>query len=158
MNHLIQNLSMQPIGCIEISAVSFFCSYLSNYMLLTSLLKMHRSKSAVKKIRSKYTLLQKLRLRHFKENCLHAVSFCSKMVIYQKISFGFRVLYWIISLLFAFGIVSSALIAWLTVGFFFVFDLPVFLISLFLSRPIIGRFKEFTFEKYHNTQNHDSLF
>ena len=80
------------------------------------------------------------------------------MIIYQKISWGCLVLYLIISLLFAFGLFSAKFIAWLTVGIFVAFDIPAFAINRLLARPILfGRFKEFSFEKYHNTENHDSL-
>lgn len=158
MLQIADNLSKQPAACIILSVIIFLFSFLLNYFLLDSLLKMHRSKSAVKKLKQKYTFLQRMQLIHFKENCRHATKFCSKMIVYQKISWTFLALYLILSLFFAFGLLSSKLIAWLTVGLFLLFDLPAFAINLLLARPIVfGRFKEFSFEKYHNTKNHDSL-
>ena len=158
MLQIIDKLSKQPTVCIILSLIIFLLSFFSNYMLLDSLLKMHRSKSAVKKLKKEYTFLQRMQLIHFKENCRHAIKFCNRMIIYQKISWGCFVLYLIISLLFAFGLFSAKFIAWLSVGIFVAFDIPAFAINRLLARPILfGRYKEFSFEKYHNTENHDSL-
>lgn len=159
MLQVIDSLSKQPTVCIILSVIIFLLSFLTNYLLLDSLLKMHRSKSAVKKLKKEYTFLQRMQLIHFKENCRHAIRFCNKMIVYLKISWIFLALYLIVSLLFVFGLFSSKFIAWLTVGIFLLFDVPAFAINRLLARPIIfGRFKEFSFEKYHNTENHDSLF
>lgn len=158
MLQIIDNLSKQPTVCIILSVIIFLFSFLTNYLLLDSLLKMHRSKSAVKRLKKEYTFLQRMQLIHFQENCRHAIKFNSKMIVYQKISWIFLALYLIISLLFAFGLFSSKFIAWLTIGLFLLFDVPTFTINRLLARPILfGRFKEFSFEKYHNTENHDSL-
>ena len=158
MLQIIDILSKKPTVCIILSVIIFLLSFLSNYLLLDSLLKMHRSKSAVKKLKKEYTFLQRMQLIHFKENCRHAIKFNSKMIVYQIISWIFLALYLIISLLFAFGLFSSKVIAWLTIGLFLLFDVPTFTINRLLARPILfGRFKEFSFEKYHNTENHDSL-
>ena len=158
MLQIIENLSKQPTACIVLSVIIFLFSYSTNYMLLDSLLKMHRSKSAVKKVKKEYTLLQRMQLVHFKENCRHAVKFCNRMIVYQKIYWVCLALYLSISLLFAFGLFSAKFIAWLTVGIFVAFDVPAFTINRLLASPILfGRFKEFSFEKYHNTENHDSL-
>ena len=158
MLQIIGNLSKQPTVCIILSVIIFLFSFLTNYLLLDSLLKMHRSKSAVKKLKKEYTFLQRMQLIHFKENCRHAIRFCGKMIVYLKISWLFLALYLIVSLLFAFGLFSSKFIAWLTLGIFLLFDVPAFVINRLLARPIIfGRFKAFSFEKYHNTENHDSL-
>ena len=158
MPQIIENLSKQPVACIILSVLIFIFCFLTNYLLLDSLLKMHRSKSAVKKLKKEYTFLQRIRLLHFKENCRHAIKFCNGMIIYQKVGWFCLALYLIISLLFAFGLFSARFVAWLTVGICLLFDVPAFAINRFLVRPILfGRFKEFSFEKYHNTENHDSL-
>ena len=158
MPQIIENLSKQPVACIILSVLIFIFCFFTNYLLLDSLLKMHRSKSAVKKLKKEYTFLQRMRLLHFKENCRHAIKFCNGMIIYQKIGWVCLAIYLFIALLFAFGLFSATFITWLTVGIFVGFDVPAFVINRLLARPIIfGRFKEFSFEKYHNTENHDSL-
>ena len=158
MLQIIQNLSRQPTACIVLSVLIFLFCFFTNYLLLDSLLKMHRSKSAVKKLKKEYTFLQRMRLLHFKENCRHAIKFCNGMIIYQKIGWVCLAIYLFVALLFAFGLFSATFISWLTVGIFVAFDVPAFVINRLLARPIIfGRFKEFSFEKYHNTDNHESL-
>ena len=158
MPQIIENLSKQPVACIILSVIIFLFCFFTNYLLLDSLLKMHRSKSAVKKLKKEYTFLQRMRLLHFKENCLHAIKFCNGMIIYQKIGWVCLAIYLFMALLFAFGLFSATFITWLTVGIFVAFDVPAFVINRLLARPIIlGRFKEFSFEKYHNTENHNSL-
>lgn len=158
MLQIVENLSKQPIACIILSVIIFLFFFFTNYLLLDSLLKMHRSKSAVKKLKKEYTFLQRMRFLHFKENCRHAIKFCNGMIIYQKIGCVCIVIYLFMALLFAFGLFSATFITWLTVGLFVAFDVPAFVINRLLARPIIfGRFKEFSFEKYHNTENHNSL-
>ena len=158
MPQIIENLSKQPVACIILSVLIFIFCFIMNYLLLDSLLKMHRSKSAVKKLKKEYTFLQRMRLLHFKENCRHAIKFCNGLIIYQKIGWVCLAIYLFMAILFAFGLFSATFITWLTVGIFVAFDVPAFVINRFLARPIIfGRFKEFSFEKYHNTENHNSL-
>ena len=158
MPQIIDNLSKHPAMCVILSVLIFLFSFLMNYLLLDSLLKMHRSKSAVKKLRKEYTFLQRLCLLHFKENCRHAIKFCNGMILYQKIGWVFLAIYLVTALLFSFGLFSAASIARLTIGLFFAFDVPAFAINRILTRPILfGRFKEYSFEKYHNTENRDSL-
>ena len=60
MLQIIDNLSKQPTVCIILSVIIFLFSFLTNYLLLDSLLKMHRSKSAVKKLKKEYTFLQRI--------------------------------------------------------------------------------------------------
>ena len=159
MLQIVENLSKQPTVCIILSVIIFLICFFTNYLLLDSLLKMHRSKSAVKKLKKEYTFMQKMRLIHVKDNCRHAIKFCNGMIVFQKIGWICIVLYLIISLLFTFGLFSATFIAWFTVGIFLLFDVPSFSINRLLGRPIIvGRFKEFSFEKYHNTEDHKSLF
>ncbi|MBO5837173.1 MAG: hypothetical protein J6Q92_04695 [Oscillospiraceae bacterium] len=130
-----------------------------NYLLLDSLLKMHRSKSALKKLKKEYTFLQRLRFLHFEGNCRHAVKFCNGMIMYQKIGWLCLAVYLFVSLLFVLGFFPATIISWLSVAIFLCIDLPSFAVSWVLSRPLLfGRFKEHSFEKYHNTDNHESLF
>ena len=159
MQILIENLSAQPLVCVIISVAAFSCATLLNYLLLDSLLKMHRSKSALKKLKKEYTFLQRLRFLHFVGNCRHAVKFCNGMIIYQKIGWLCLAVYLFASLFFVFGIFPATVISWLSVAIFLCIDLPSFAISWSLSRPLLfGRFREHSFEKYHDTDNHESLF
>lgn len=155
----IENLSAHPLMCVIMSMAVFFFATLTNHLLLDSLLKMHRSKSALRKLKKKYTFLQRLRFLHMKGNCRHAVKFCNGMIIYQKIGWLCLAVYLFASLLFVFDFFPAAIISWLSIAILLFIDLPSFAIHLFLARPFLfGKFKEYSFEKYHNTNNHESLF
>lgn len=159
MQKLIENLSAQPLACVIISVFIFLLASLMNYLLLDSLLKMHRSKSALKKLKKEYAFLQRLRFLHFKGNCRHAVKFCNGLILFQKTSWACLALYLIISMLYAFGFFSVTIVSWLSIAILLFIDMPSFAINWVLSRPLLfGRFKEHSFEKYHNTDNHESLF
>ena len=159
MQKLIENLSAHPFMCVIISVAAFSLATLVNYLLLDSLLKMHRSKSALKKLKKEYTFWQRLGFQHVKGNCRHAVKFCNNMILYQRIAWICFAIYLFAVLLSAFGFFSATIISWLSVATFCFFDLPSLTINWALSRPLLfGRFKEHSFEKYHNTDNHESLF
>lgn len=150
--HIINNLAEHPVVYLILSVSLFLFSSLTCYLLLNGLLKMHRSKTAVKKLKKEYTFLQKLWLCPFKIHCLHAVKFCKFLVILQRIGWIYLALYLLISSF------SSTVLVWGAVILFVLFDLPVFLLHFALVRPIIfGRLKHYSFEKYHNTENHISL-
>ncbi len=157
MPAIIENLSQEPAVCVILTMVVFLFSYCTNCLLLGTLLKMHRSRSAVKKLKKQYTLRQRLLLCHFRDHCLHAVGFCRGLIVFLKIGWGCLSVYLFCALVFAFGGCSAHFLAWLTAGIFMVFDLPAVVIHSALARPLIGRFREYSFEKYHNTENHHSL-
>ena len=155
---IIDNLAKQPALCIFLCMMLFFAVYVGNYMLLTALLKMHRSKSAVKKLNQQYKISQKLWFTHFYENCLHAVGFCKFFVWYSRVHVLYFGICLLSALLCAVQFLSREVIAWMCAAMLFLFVLPTCFIISSVSRPIIGRFKYHTFEKYHNTDNHTSLF
>lgn len=159
MQQVIESLSEQPIVCIILSDFIFLFASLLNYLLVDALLKMHRSKSAVKKIKKEYTFRQRMCLLHLKDNCRHAVKFCNCLIVFQKIGWGFFAIYFLMSLLFVVGLLSVQFLSWFTVTIFIAFAVPSFTVNWILSRPLFsGRFKEYSFEKYHNTDNYESLF
>lgn len=155
--HIINNLSEAPAACIILSTILYLFSHLLVYLLLNALLKMHRSKSAVKKIKKEYTFIQRMQLLPYKTNCLHAVTFCKGLILFQQISNLFFALYLLLALLVFFSLLSNTLFAWFSVGMIVLCDIPVFVVNGILARPLIGRFKEYSFEKYHNTDDHESL-
>lgn len=52
-------MSAQPATCVIASVLLFFFAALANYTLMDGLLEMHRSKSALKKLKKQYTFFQK---------------------------------------------------------------------------------------------------
>lgn len=159
LQKIIENMSAQPATCVIASVLLFFFAALANYTLMDGLLEMHRSKSALKKLKKQYTFFQKIWLLHFKGNCRHAVKFCNGIIIYQKIGWLCFAVYLLAGLLYAFDFFPAAVISWLSIAILFCFDLPSIVIGWALSRPLLfSRSKKFSFEKYHNTDNHESLF
>lgn len=120
MQKIIENMSAQPATCVIASVLLFFFAALANYILMDGLLEMHRSKSALKKLKKQYTFFQKIRLLHFKGNCRHAVKFCNGMIIYQKIGWLCFAVYLLAGLLYAFDFFPAAVISWLSIAIFFV--------------------------------------
>lgn len=158
MQHIVENMSRYPGLIVFLTSVIFLFSFFTNYLLLDSLLKMHRSKSAVKKLKKEYTFLERLRLMHLKGNFRHAAGFCNGLVIYQKIGCVCFSAYLLAALLIGLERMDAIWIARLTVGFFVLFELPAFVLNRILARPVVfGRFRAFSFEKYHNTENDKSL-
>lgn len=154
---IISNLVEHPGVCFGLTVFFYLFGFSMLYGLLDALLKMHRSKSAVKKIKEDYKLIHKIWLIPFEANCIHAEKFCKGLVWFWRIRCFAFALYLALGLAATVGLSVNAIIAWFSVGMFVLFDIPQFLIQLLLSRPFIGRFREFSFEKYHNTKDHESL-
>ena len=155
--YIIKNLSEHPALCVVVSLLLFFFSSMTCYLLLGGFLKMHISKTAVKKLKNEFTLLQKLRLIPFETHCLHAVRFCKGLILFQKTGWILFAIFLLITLMNCVGVLSDMVLACGTVSLFALFDVPMLVLHQVFARPIIGRFKAYSFEKYHNTENHTSL-
>lgn len=155
--HIISNLAELPGVCFGLSVFLFLFGFAMIYGLLDSLLKMHRSKSAVKKIKKEYKLKQKMWLIPFETHCMHAAKFCKGLICFWRVRCFTFILYLMLGLAAVFGLSENVIIAWFSAGMFVLFDVPQLIIQLSLSRPFFGRFREFSFEKYHNTKDHESL-
>ena len=59
MQKIMENMSAQPATCVIASVLLFFFAALANYTLMDGLLEMHRSKSALKKLKKQYTFFKK---------------------------------------------------------------------------------------------------
>lgn len=127
--------------------------------LACDLLKMHKSKTAVKKLCGAYFLIQRLFLRPAWEHCEHAVKFCRAVILLyglqaaataSVVALGIAALLWG-KLCCLFGYTAAAKVLFL--------DAPVLLLSVVLfKRPTNKERGKWRFEKYHNTSNHESLF
>lgn len=127
--------------------------------LVCGLLEMHRSRSKLKKIRKDYSFAQKIVMKHAWNECLHAKNFCRFLIIFHH----FRIILLCISLLLA--ILANAIpslmrtTASVSACVYFCIDMPALLFHVALDRHPFQRYKHaYRFEKYHNTQNHHSLF
>ena len=81
MRELVKTLTEAPGLVILLSAVFGLVVFICNRYLLGTLLKMHRSKTAVKKIEKQYTFTQKFLLHHVRDHCVHAKKFCRRMIL-----------------------------------------------------------------------------
>lgn len=153
----IQYLAESPGLCIFLSAIFFLLGYIMVHCLLGSLLKMHRSKSALKKIISEYSMFQKAWFVPHERDCIHAVKFCKVLVWTWRIRCVVFVLYLFLSVVSMMSAPINVFTSWFCVGMIAVFDCPLFVIHFLLVRPFVGRFREYSFEKYHNTKDHESL-
>lgn len=149
--HIIRNLAENPGVCISLGVCFFLFGSLLSYLLMDGLLRMHRSKTAVKKLKKEYTFRQRLWLIPHQQHCLHAVFFCKKLIALQRMGWILFGVYLAVCLLF------DSAVVWSSVILFVIFDLPIFMLNGLLSRPFIGRFKEYSFAKYHNTDDMSSL-
>ena len=154
---IIRNLAAEPLACVILTVLFFLFATLLNILILHSLLQMHRSKTAMKKLMKEYTFFQKLRLLPYEAHCLHAPLFCKFLIRLQWLGGGCFALYLLIWLFNMVGLLSDPFLGWSTLVFFLLYDLPAFIINGVLSRPVIGRFREYSFRKYHNTADHRSL-
>ena len=149
--NLIRNLSQTPGVCMALSICFFLFGSLLCYLMMDGLLRMHRSKTAVKKLKKEYSFLQRLWLQPHQIHCLHAVPFCKKLIALQRLGWICFGVYLAVCLLF------ESAVVWSSVILFVAFDLPVFILNGLLSRPFVGRFREYSFAKYHNTDDTSSL-
>ena len=126
--------------------------------LVSGLFEMHRSRSAQKKLYKEYSFLQKVVLKHAWQACLHAKRFCRFLIIYHHV---IAIAFFLELLLALFSVFFPGLahfIAYFTLISSVCFFTPVCILNTCLDRYPFIKFKhEFTFRKYHNTQDHNSL-
>lgn len=166
MNHITEEIkrivgvfSDAPMACVFLTSVFAFASVCCCRGIAGGLLEMHRSRSNLKKVRKPYSAWQKMIMKPAWDHCLHAKSFCRFLIIFHHV----RVILLLISL--ALTIVGSAIPALMTITgalsacVFFVMDVPALVLHVLMDRYPLQRLKhEYRFRKYHNTQNHHSLF
>ncbi len=155
---IASNLSESAAACSFLMSVCLLTSMLCIRHIVSGLFAMHRSKSALKKIYKNYSFGQKLLLKHAWQDCLHAKEFCRGLIVFHHCALG---LYLIGLLLAIFSNIRPALmpiVAWYTLIYLIAIVLPAYLLAFSLDRnPFNRRKNEFTFRKYHNTDDHHSL-
>lgn len=154
---LIRRLAQEPGWCIALTVFFWLVNYGDVDSLLSGLLKMHRSKTAVKKLKNEYKFSHRLTLRHYEEKCLHAVTFCKILVWYVRGNAGLLLVYMLLSVGYLLKIFSATALSAVSICLSVVYLLPIMILGVMLNRPLIGRFNKYSFEKYHNTDDHSSL-
>ena len=156
---IINAFSDSPEGCFFLSSILGIMSMLCLRSLAIALLEMHRSRSKMKRIYISYNFYQKLIMKPAWQECLHAKTFCRFLIVCHH----FRLIFFLLSI--SFSLIANAYPALMPIAgyfsgsVFFVVDVPVLILHLVMDRHPFQRLKnEYRFKKYHNTENHDSLF
>lgn len=151
---VLDNMIAQPGSAVTLALICWLVSLFMLRSILSELLQMHKSKTAVKKIRKQYTFRQKLALRHVAEHTEHAVQFTHFMIWVHHLSF------WTMLICLLSGLIlSDRWFVYLLAGRFLIFDALVMgLFCLLDAHPFHRRKYEMRFTKYHNTSDRTSLF
>lgn len=152
--NVVEELAAQPGAVLFMSLIFWVINVLMLRLLMSDLLRMHKSKTAVKKIDKQYTFWQKLRLQHVSEHCEHALKFCRFMIRVHNIYIRATGLCLIFGLF-----LPNRWFAYVTAGKWVLFDLPIGMLLLILDEhPFMKRKHQWRFAKYHNTSDKTSLF
>ena len=155
---IVGELSESAAACTFLMVFFSILSMIWIRGVVSGLFEMHRSRSAIKKINKTYSFRQKVLLQHAWRDCLHAKKFCRCLIIAHHCIFVLLILE--LSLAIASNIwpMLMPVIAWYTLVSVVGISIPVCLPNFILDRYPFAKWKhEFRFRKYHNTNNHDSL-
>lgn len=150
-------LSELPGLCVFIFVLLSFAFYCSVTSITDSLFDVHRSKTAVRKIMKEYSFWQKILRKPHKEHCLHAKSFCIKIINYLYVN----AVFFAVGLLII--IIECIVSKKLTISFFvlsaqfWTFDIPIFTINFILKENPFQKMSKYRFEKYHQTKEYEKL-
>lgn len=159
MIDMINSLSKSPGSIIFISSVFGLLVFITNRFLLASLLRMHRSKTAVKKIEKKYTFKQRFLLHHVRDYCKHATRFTKWMIVIHHVNLAVTLLVSALALLSCCVASLGIIAAWVLIAQLAIVVFPVFISEFFLTKhPFNKRKREYRFTDYHNTDDHESVF
>lgn len=156
---IIDAFSGSVPACLFLSSITALVSIFIIRVLVGALFAMHRGRSKIKKIQSRYGFWKRLLMKPAWDECLHAKNFCRVLIVCHHIR-----MFLLISTLFLVAISNwvpnllqiSGRYAGLS---FLIMDFPILVMHLVLDRYPFQRLKhEYRFWKYHNTKNYDSLF
>lgn len=154
----LDEMIAQPGGAVFLALMIWSVSLFILRYILAELLRMHKSKTSVKKIKIQYSFWQKLALRHVAEHAEHAVKFTNILIWVHHLSF------WTMAVcLLSWVVLSNRWFIYLLAGRFLLLDLPVWILEFLLDPHPFNRGKRrcgppFRFNKYHNTSDKTSLF
>lgn len=159
MRQLVKTLTEAPGLVILLSAVFGLVVFICNRYLLGTLLKMHRSKTAVKKIEKQYTFTQKFLLHHVRDHCVHAKKFCRRMILLHHMNLIITLLVCATGLLGCFLSSAAVVGAYAVIVQFCVIVIPVTVMEFVLTNhPFDKRKRRYYFTEQHNSDDHESLF
>ena len=156
---IIDNLSHSAFESTLLASITGLFALLALRALTASLLKMHRSKSSLKKLNKQYSFGKKIMMKPARDYCIHAPRFCACLIYCHHT----RCVLFIVNLLLGFIHRIQPSFGYLhtlfSVAVCFFFDVFVLTLNLvLLKNPFVKRKNSYRFEKYHNTQEHNKLF
>lgn len=159
MQGLMKTLTETPGLVVLLSAVFGLVVFICNRYLLGTLLKMHRSKTAVKKIEKEYSFTQKFLLHHVRDHCKHAPKFTKRMIWAHHFNLFVTAFTCLIAIISCFvpklGVVSAGSLIIQVVLVF----LPVSIMELLFDKHPFRKNKHaYRFTDHHNSNDHESLF
>lgn len=157
---LLEELAAQPKAAAFIFGTLWLVGMFLLRCILSDLMKMHKSKSTIKKILVRYTFFQKLALRHVAEHTEHAVTFTKGLILVYHLSF------WSMAAILLSGLfLSGRWFVYLLAGRALLLDVPVMVLDFLLDNHPFNKRKRREdikhrrrFSKYHNTSDKTSLF
>ena len=159
MIEIINTMSKSPGSVIFLSSAFGLLVFITNRYLLASLLKMHRSKTAVKKILKQYTLKERFFLHHVRDHCKHAVGFVKWMIIVHHVNLAIALLVCALAILTCFAANLGVIAAWALAVQLVLVAFPVFILEFILTKhPFNKRKREYRFTDYHNSDDNESVF
>ena len=151
---LVDKFAAQPGVTVFLALTVWLVSIFLLRCILDDLLEMHKSKTAVKKIRREYTFLRRLLLHPVREHTEHAVRFTHVMIYVHHLSAASMGLC-LLLLLF----LPERWQMYILAGRFLLFDVPIMLLDFLLDEHTLKkRAHRRRFRKYHNTPDKTSLF
>lgn len=127
--------------------------------LTNGLFEMHRSRSKIKKTRSKYSFIHRLVMMPAWYECIHAKSFCRFLIIVHHLRFLFLLFSLVLAIMSNDNSALLNICSSFSAIVFFAVDIPFLIFHVLMDRYPFQRLKhEYRFRKYHNTKDHDSLF
>ena len=151
-------LADSALACSFIVFVTALASIFCIRGIISGLFAMHRSRSALKKAYKEYSFGQKVILKHAWWDCLHAKRFCRFLIVCHHCIIGLLLVELLLAILSNTWPALMPVIGWFTIIFLVVITIPVCILNFSLDRyPFAKWNSEFTFRKYHNTQDHNSL-
>lgn len=151
-------LADSAIACSFIVIVTALLSIFCIRSIISGLFAMHRSRSALKQVNKEYSFGQKVILKHAWNDCLHAKRFCRFLIICHHCIVGLLLVELLLALLSNIWPQLMPIIGWFTIVFLVSITIPVCILNFSLDKYPFAKWKnEYTFRKYHNTKDHESL-
>ena len=157
-SRMVGSFSESASLCLFLTGIVSIVSMISLRCIVSGLFEMHRSKSAIKKIHKKYAFSQKLLMIHAWQECLHAKRFCRRLIVFHHAIAGLFLLELSLAILSNLLPALMTVIAYMTLIILVGVTVPVCILNFCLDRHPFRKYKhEYTFRKYHNTQDHENL-